>query len=91
MDSFDFDPEIKDKTDIKMIENNNGTSTQDGKGSESGIHSLDAFHEYQLWNDQNSSFDIIDMIMQNSLMIIKIEGKKFMCDDIKWILNVKIY
>ena len=90
MDSFDFDPEIKDMTDINMIENNNGTSIQEGKGSETGVPSLDAFHEYQLWYDTNNVFDIIDMIMQNSLMIIKIEGKKFMCDDIKWILNVKI-
>ena len=48
MDSFDFDHEIKDKTDIKMIKNDNRTSTQIGKGSETGVHSLDAFHEYQL-------------------------------------------
>lgn len=48
MDSFDFDPEIKDKTDIKMIENDNGASIQDSKASETGVHSLDAFHEYQL-------------------------------------------
>ena len=48
MDSFDFDPEIKDKTDVKMIKNGNGISIQDAKGSETGVHSLDAFHEYQL-------------------------------------------
>ena len=73
MDSFDFDHEIKGKTDIKMIENDNRTSTQDNKGSETGVHSLDAFHEYQLWHNKNNSFDIIDMIMQNALMIMKIE------------------
>ena len=48
MDSFDFDPDVKEKTDIKMIENDNGTSTKDGKGSETGVASLDAFYEYQL-------------------------------------------
>ena len=48
MDSIDFDPEIKDKTDIKMIENDNGTSKQDDKGSATGVQSLDAFYEYQL-------------------------------------------
>ena len=48
MDSFDFAPEIKDKTDIKMIENNSGIPMKDGKGSETGVPSLDAFHEYQL-------------------------------------------
>ena len=48
MDSFDFDPEIKDKTNIKMIENDNGTSKQDDKGSATGVQSLDAFYEYQL-------------------------------------------
>ena len=63
MDSFDFDPEIKDTTDIKMMENDNGPSTEDAKVSETGVHSLDAFHEYQLWHDKNNSFDIIDMIM----------------------------
>ena len=73
MDSFDFDPEIKDKTDIKMIENDNGTSKQDDKGSATGVQSLDAFYEYQLWHDQNNCFDIIDMIMQNELMIMKTE------------------
>ena len=48
MDSFDFDPEIKDKTDIKMIKNDIGISIEDGKGSETGVASLDAFYEYQL-------------------------------------------
>ena len=78
MDSFDFDPEIKDKTDIKMIENDNGTSTKDGKGSETGVPSLDAFHEYQLWRDKNNSFDIIDMIIQNALVTMEIEEIKIM-------------
>ena len=85
MDSFDFDHEIKGKTDIKMIENDNRTSTEDGKGSETGVHSLDAFHEYQLWHNKNNSFDIIDMIMQNALRIMKIEEEKFMWNYITWI------
>ena len=85
MDSFDFDHEIKGKTDIKMIENDNRTSTEDGKGSETGVHSLDAFHEYQLWHNKNNSFDIIDMIMQNALRIMKIEEENFMWNYITWI------
>ena len=90
MDSFDFAPEIKDKTDIKMIENNSGIPMKDGKGSETGVPSLDAFHEYQLWNGKNNSFDIIDMIMQNALIIMEIEDIRIMCDNKEWILKVKI-
>ena len=89
MDSFDFDAEIKDKTDINMIENGNGTSIQDNKGSETGVPSLDAFHEYQLWHNKNNSFDIIDKIIGNALMITKIEENN-MGNNIKWNLEVQM-